>query len=326
VFLARHGSNRGYVLSEGVNPFLSDLDCYWMAQSVVDLAIRRQLCAGARLDRIALLDNFCWPDPVESEHNPGGSQKLAQLVRACRGLYEAAIAYGAPLVSGKDSMKNDSTMGGVRISVPPTLLVSALGQIDDANDALTLGFERPGDVVYLLGTTRDETGGSEWFRLRGERARRRAELGQPAAFVGSKLPKLDLDETRPLYGALAAALGERRVRSAATPALGGLALALARSALAGELGAELDLDLAPDLAALPADVALFSESNGRFVVTVAESDSTEFERKLAPNACVRLGTVTARPRLSLRHRGRTIVDVELDALRGAFTASEARAT
>jgi phosphoribosylformylglycinamidine synthase subunit PurSL len=189
VFLVRHGSLRGYVLSEGVNPFLSDLDCYWMAQSAVDLAVRRQLCAGARLDRIALLDNFCWPDPVQSPSNPDGSQKLAQLVRACRGLFDLAIAYGTPLISGKDSMKNDSTMGGVRISVPPTLLVSALGQIEDVRAALTLDFKRPGDVVYLLGSTRDETGGSEYFRWRGERAGQRAELGQPAPYVGRRVPR-----------------------------------------------------------------------------------------------------------------------------------------
>jgi phosphoribosylformylglycinamidine synthase len=321
VFLVRHGSNRGYVLSEGVNPLLSDLDAYWMAQSVVDLAIRRQLCAGARLDRIALLDNFCWPDPVESDQNEDGTQKLAQLVRACRGLFEAAVAYGSPLISGKDSMKNDSTMGGVRISVPPTLLVSALGQIDDVRDAVTLGFEQPGDVIYLLGTTHDELGGSEWYRYRGERAGRRAELGQPAPFVGTKPPKLDLGQTLPLYRAFGGAFDAGLVRSASTPALGGLALALVRSALAGDLGAELDLDRAPDLAALAADVALFSESNGRFVVTVAERDAESFERTLAPNPCVRLGRVTDGGKLSIRHGGGSLIDIVLDALRAAFRRS-----
>ncbi len=128
VFLARHGSLRGLVLSEGVNPFLSDLDTFAMAATTVDEAVRRQLCAGARLDRIAALDNFCWPDPVESEQTPDGQYKLAQLVRACRGLYEVCRAYGVPLISGKDSMKNESRMGGAKIGVPPTLLLSALGR------------------------------------------------------------------------------------------------------------------------------------------------------------------------------------------------------
>src|SRR4029077_5825491 len=160
VFLIRHGAKRGYVLSEGINPFYSDIDTYAMAQSVLDEAVRKQLCAGARLDRIAVLDNFCWPDPVLAPSTPDGAYKMAQLVRACRGLYDLPRAYQTPLVSGKDSMKNDSTMGGVRISVPPTLLVSAIGQIDDATEALTLDAKLEGDVVYLLGATRDETGGS----------------------------------------------------------------------------------------------------------------------------------------------------------------------
>ena len=111
--LASHDSPlRGFVLSEGVNPYYSDIDTHAMAAAVVDEAVRRQLCAGARLDRIALLDNFCWPDPVQSEGTPDGAYKLAQLVRACRGLYETTRAYDTPLISGKDSMKNDVGDGG----------------------------------------------------------------------------------------------------------------------------------------------------------------------------------------------------------------------
>jgi phosphoribosylformylglycinamidine synthase len=166
VFLLRHGSRRGYVLSEGVNPFYSDIDTYPMAQSVLDEAVRKQLCAGAGLTRIAALDNFCWPDPVRSDATPDGEYKMAQLVRACRGLYDLTRAYATPLVSGKDSMKNDSTMGGVKISVPPTLLVSAIGQIDDVGTAVTLDVKSEGDLVYLLGTTHDETGGSDTLPAR----------------------------------------------------------------------------------------------------------------------------------------------------------------
>ena len=194
---------------------------------------------------------------------------MAQLVRACRGLFDLTRSYQTPLVSGKDSMKNDSTMGGVKISVPPTLLVSAIGQIDDVADAVTLDVKFEGDIVYLLGLTNDETGGSEYFRLRGERDGARTAPGEPSPYVGNRVPTVDPVETLPLYRALEAANRKKLVRSAATPGKGGLALALARSAMAGELGMELDLDLAPDLAALPPDVALFAESNGRFVVTVA---------------------------------------------------------
>jgi phosphoribosylformylglycinamidine synthase subunit PurSL len=310
VFLLRHGSLRGYVLSEGVNPFYSDIDTLAMARAVVDEAVRRQLCAGARLDRIAILDNFCWPDPVASEENPDGAYKMAQLVRACRGLREAAVAYGTPLVSGKDSMKNDSRMGGVKISVPPTLLVSALGQIDDVTRAVTLDPKLPGEVVLLVGATHDETGGSEYYRWRGERAGERAELGQPAPFVGNRVPLLDLDEMLPRYRALEQAIRRGLVRAAATPAKGGLGLALARMTMAAELGMELDFD-----DALAPDVLLFSESLGRFVVTVAEKDLADFQKLVS---CRRLGAVTSRRNLVVRIGGRTAVDVPVAEMKAAF--------
>ena len=318
VFLARHGATSGFVLSEGVNPFYSDIDPYAMAGAVLDEAVRRQICAGARLDRIALLDNFCWPDPVEGPANPDGAYKLAQLVRACRGLHDLTRAYGTPLVSGKDSMKNDSVMGGVKISVPPTLLVSALGRIDDVRHAVTLDLKAPADVVFLLGFTRDETGGSEYFRHLGERGGAERVPGAPAPYVGNKVPRVCPEETLPLYRALGQAIGARLVRSAATPCKGGLALALARSAMAGELGLDLDLDLCSDLAGLRPDVALFSESCGRFVVTVPPEDADSFAGRFPSLPCRRIGRVTAEPRIRVRLGGRSVLDTDVSALKSAY--------
>jgi phosphoribosylformylglycinamidine synthase len=324
VFLMRHGGTRGYVLSEGINPFYSDIDTYAMAQSVLDEAVRKQLCAGAQLDRIAALDNFCWPDPVPSPSTPDGTYKMAQLVRACRGLYDLTRAYGTPLVSGKDSMKNDSTMGGVKISVPPTLLVSALGQIDDVNDALTLDVKRAGDVVFLLGITRDETGGSEYFRWRGETDGVSREPGGPAPYVGNKVPHVSVAETLPLYRALESSARRKLLRSAATPGKGGLALALARSVMAGELGMELDLDGAADLASLPPDVALFAESNGRFVVTVSPEDAAAFAAAFEGLPCRRVGVVTVEPSLRVTIGGRLRVELDVAAMKSAFKETLAR--
>jgi len=318
VLLARHGSRRGYVLSEGINPFLSDIDTYAMAQSVVDEAVRRQLCAGARLDRIAVLDNFCWPDPVAGDATPDGEYKLAQLVRACRGLFDLTVAYGTPLISGKDSMKNDSTMGGVKISVPPTLLVSAIGQIDDVTTAVTLDPKREGDLVYALGVTADHTGGSEYFRLRGESDRLPVGPGRPAPYVGSRTPAVDAAATLPLYRALERAIRQGHVLSAATPARGGLAHALARMAMAGELGLRLDLDACPDLRALPPDVALFSESNGRFIVTVAPDRRALFESEFAGLPCRRIGEVTGAPFLRATLHGTLRLDLPVAALKTAY--------
>lgn len=318
VFLARHGSAAGFVLSEGVNPFLSDIDPEAMAMSAVDEAVRRQICAGARPDRIALLDNFCWPDPVESETTPDGAYKLAQLVRACRGLKRACVAYGTPLVSGKDSMKNDSTMGGVRISVPPTLLVSALGAIDDVSAALTLEPKEAGDLIYVLGNTRDETGASEYFRYLGERDGLRQQAGEPCPYIGNKAPRLDPAETLPLYRALAGAIRDGLVRSAATPARGGLALALARCAMAAELGLDVDLSAAPGAEALGADVALFGESNGRFVITVRPADAAAVERRFEGLPIARVGIVAPSGRLVVRAGGAVRIDVDAASMKTAF--------
>jgi phosphoribosylformylglycinamidine synthase len=318
VFLAAHDSTRGFVLTEGVNPFYSDIDTHAMALAVVDEAVRRQLCAGARFDRIALLDNFCWPDPIESAGTPDGAYKLAQLVRACRGLYEATRAYGTPLISGKDSMKNDAVMQGVKISVPPTLLVSAIGQIDDVRRAMTLEPRAAGDVVFLLGTTRDETGGSEYYRWRGGCDGRSAPLGVARPYVGNKVPRLNLDETLPLYRRFAELTEQNIVRSVCTPAKGGWALAFARTVMAGATGLDLELSGCDDLATLAPDVALFAESGGRFLITVAPEHADQVEQHLDGLPCRRVGRTTAAPRLTVRSSGQTWLDVATDELRVAF--------
>lgn len=325
VFLVHHDSLRGYVLSEGVNPQLSDLDTEVMAAAAVDEAVRRQLAAGAGLDRIAALDNFCWPDPVQSPHTPDGEYKLAQLVRACRGLYATCRAYGVPLISGKDSMKNDAVMGGVKISVPPTLLVSAIGQIEDVRRAVTLDFKSAGDVLFVLGETTGETGGSEYLRLLGERAGLAADLGAPAPYVGRDAPPVDAERNLALYARFAEAMRRGLVRSAAVPARGGLAAALARAAMAGELGAEVELDAVPAPSDLATDRLLFAESNGRFLVTVAAPDADAMEALFDGLPCGRVGTVRAEPRLVARRSEAPIFDLAVDALKSRYQETLAHA-
>jgi phosphoribosylformylglycinamidine synthase II len=312
VFLAHHRSFRGLVLSESINPFYSDIDTHAMAMAVVDEAVRRQLCAGADLDRIALLDNFCWPDAVESPTTPDGAYKLAQLVRACRGLYEACRAYGTPLISGKDSMKNESTMGGVKICVPPTLLVSALGQIDDVRTATSLEPKAAGDHIFLLGVTRDETGGSEYFRYLGDRAAEQGRLGSARPYVGNKVPRLDPAETAPLYRAMQQAMRDGLVRSAAAPGKGGLAITLAKCVMASGLGMDIDLD------GLPPDIALFSESTGRLLATTSAQQAGGFAARFRGLPCRKIGEVTSESRLRVRTAGEAVVDLDDAALEAAF--------
>jgi phosphoribosylformylglycinamidine synthase len=228
------------------------------------------------------------------------------------------VAYGAPLVSGKDSMKNDSEMGGVKISVPPTLLVSALGQIDDVRHAVTLDPKRAGDVVYLLGVTREETGGSEYFRLLGATDGAPVIPGQPRRWVGNRVPRLRVRETVPLYAALRTAIEAGAVRSATAAALGGWGAAFARAAIAGDLGLALDLGECADLGALGPAVALFSESLGRVLVTVAPEDASRFEACLTGLPCRRVGRVTAEPRLVVRANGSVWFDLAIAELARAF--------
>ena len=318
VSLARHGSRRGLVLSEGVNPFLSDLDTYAMAATVVDEAVRRQLCAGANLERIAALDNFCWPDPVQSEQTPDGEYKLAQLVRACKGLADVCRIYGVPLISGKDSMKNESTMGGTKICVPPTLLVSAIGQIDDVRDSITLDFKSRGDRVYLLGVTGDHLGGSEYFRYLGDLDRRTDELGAPSSYVGENPPDLDPPAALRLYRRLSQATSEGLIRSAATPTKGGLVVTLAMCSMAGRLGADIDLSKTAGVDGLGDDTVLFSESNARFVVTVSPEDVDRFESLFDDLPATPIGEVTDGDHLRIVRGDRELVEADITDLVTSF--------
>jgi phosphoribosylformylglycinamidine synthase len=172
--------------------------------------------------------------------------------------------------------------------------------------------------VYLLGATRDETGGSEYFRYRGARAGKHQELGRPAPFVGNQVPRLDVTATLPLYRALEVAIRAGWVRSVAVPAKGGLGVTLGRMSMAAELGLDVDLAAAGELDAMPPDVALFSESLGRFVVTLPPAHAADFEAHMSGTVCRRLGSVVQSPRLVVRRGAALLVDVEVSSLKVAF--------
>ena len=310
VLAAEYGGTEGIVLSEGINPFYSDIDTYWMAASALDLAVRRVVSVGGDPEFISALDNFCWPNVVK-ESMPERAHKLAQLVRACQGLYDFCKTYGAPLISGKDSMSNDCTLTDPPISVPPTLLVSVIGRLDDLSRAVTLDLKAPGDLLYILGDTHEELGGSEFYRYFGEKTRGRA-------FIGNSLPKVEGREARVLYRCLHRAIRNGQVRSCHTPALGGLGAALLRKAFAGELGLEVDLTRVPGDASSDAGL-LYSESNSRFLVSVAPNRRGDFEDSMKGQSCTLIGTVLEQQRLRIRGRsGEVIVDRPLPALKQAW--------
>jgi phosphoribosylformylglycinamidine synthase len=252
-----------------------------MAACAIDEAIRNTIAVGGSLERTAGIDNFCWCDPVESEKTPDGRYKLAQLVRANKALFDYTTIFGVPCISGKDSMKNDYIIEDTKISIPPTLLFSTLGKIEDVRKAVTMDAKKDGDLVYILGMTYNELGGSEWFDMHG--------------CTGNHVPKVDGHRAKKLYDALSLSIREGLVSSCHDCSDGGLGVALAETAFAGGFGMYIDLSLVPSEGITRDDYLLFSESQSRFVVTVSPEKREEFEKKMGGNILADVGKVTADP-------------------------------
>ena len=276
-----------------------------MTACAIDEAVRNHIAVGGSLSHVAGLDNFCWCDPVKSEKNPDGEYKLAQLVRANQDLYDFTVAYGLPLISGKDSMKNDYSVGGTKISIPPTVLFSVIGKVEDVTRCVTMDAKRPGDGVYVLGTTRAELGGSEYWAARG--------------YLGNAVPRVRVDESLLLYRALERAIAEGLVASCHDCSDGGLAVALAETAFSGGCGICAALARAPTEGLERDDELLFAESQSRLVVTVRPEHREAFEDLFSGRPAARVGEVTAEPVLSLTGLGGgEVVRAELDELKQAW--------
>ncbi|KKS78552.1 MAG: Phosphoribosylformylglycinamidine synthase 2 [Candidatus Beckwithbacteria bacterium GW2011_GWA2_43_10] len=265
-------SNKGVVLSQGVYPRYSLIDTYQMAANSLDTAVRNCVSAGANFNQIALLDNFCWCSSNDL-------QRLGELEQAAKACYDLATIYKTPFISGKDSMFNDfigfdDKGKQVEISILPTLLISAIGIIDDITNSVSIDLKFPGDLIYILGETKDEElGGSEYYRMKG--------------YIGNHVPQVDAVKNKKLYIALAKAIEQRLIASSIAVTRGGLAVALAKSALAGSLGLEVDLPCSGE--------GLFSESSGRVVVSINPKNKSQFEKIMAGNGCYLVGKVIRKP-------------------------------
>ncbi|MEM2963647.1 MAG: AIR synthase-related protein [Candidatus Anstonellales archaeon] len=294
----------GLVVGNGICPRYSDIDPYWMAACAFDEAIRNVVATGADPSRIAILDNFCWPDPVESEENPDGKEKLGALVRACKALYDCVIAYSAPCISGKDSMKNDFLVGKKRISIPPTLLFTSIGFIPDVEKAITIDFKSSGNPIYLLGQTKDELGSSQYFSLKG--------------VFGGTVPRTDAKKFSNQYFLLYKAICSGSVLSSHDCSDGGLGVTLSESAFSGKIGAEVDLRRINYKGQMRDDYILFSESAGRILIEVKKGKEKEFERIMGKSvSCI--GTTTSQPQLKIRGlNGKVILDASLEDLKSAW--------
>ncbi len=304
VFQVDHDAWTGYALAEGIFPTYSDTDAWAMAQAGVDQAVRRIIAAGGRPDRVAALDNFCWPDPLPGPTNPDAEYKLAQLVRTCKGLYEICTSYGVPLISGKDSMKNDAVIAGRRISIPPTLLVSAIGIIDDVRDAMTLEPSGAGECVVIIGQTSDELAGSEW--------------AAHSSSATGRVPRCDPEAWAQRYRALAEVMRDGLLRSAHAPGRGGLAYAAFLMARAGGMGIELDLARLPLGGTAGWEARVFGESMGRLIVTCREEDLSTVLSRLVGHPVAEIGRTLEHSVVRLRMGERILVEAELDLLTAAW--------
>jgi len=308
VLRPRQESQRGLALSMALQPSYGLIDTYHMTAAAIDEAVRRLLAVGGSLDQIGGVDNFCWPsiqyDPVK---NPDGKYKAAQLVRANLALRDYCLAYGIPLLSGKDSMYIDGHLPGAfqethKVSGLPTLLFTAVSVIPDVARCLTLDCQAPDDYVYLLGETRDELGGSELYELFG--------------YTGLHVPQVRAQDFLAYYRRLEQAIAAGRLASCHGVYRGGLAVHLAFMAMAGGLGLEVDL---AGLADNPL-TALYSESAGRFLVTVAPPDCRRWEEDMAGAPLRRLGRVRADRRVVIRWGEEVLIQSEISDLLAVWQA------
>lgn len=296
-------SERGIVVGCGMNPSFGDLDPYWMAASAIDEAVRNCVAVGADPSKIAILDNFCWG-------NTNRAETLGALVRTAQACHDISIAYMTPFVSGKDSLHNEfSYQDGserVTVSIPHSLLITALGQIEKVSSAITMDVKAPGNLVYLVGTTSPELGGSL--------------LHQQLGLTGGQVPHVDHHAAPSLFQKLHQAIMAGHVASCHDLSEGGLAVAAAEMAFAGGWGMKLSLASLAGKTSCKTDLeAVFSESNTRFLVEVPPASRDAFEFDFSGQPCYCLGTVEAVGQLSISGlSGREVINSDLATLKNVW--------
>lgn len=294
-------SRRGVVVACGMNPHYSDLSAYDMAASGIDEAIRNCVAVGADPDRIALLDNFCWG----YTDRPSTLGSLVEAALACN---EAALAMRTPFISGKDSLHNEfryqKNGEDVVISIPPTLLISAMGQVEDVSKCVTMDLKRPGNLLYKVGVTNDELGGSHFALVH--------------CLTGGNVPKVEFGYARGTYLNLYKAISSGLVRSCHDMSEGGLAVCLAEMAFAGGFGAEVE-NSANDW---PDVVWLFSESNTRFIVEIEPDNADQFESVMEPvdnpARIEKIGVVAEHSDFIVSRDGAEVIRENIDDLKTAW--------
>jgi phosphoribosylformylglycinamidine synthase II len=292
-------SDRGIIVSCGINPRYSDIDPYWMAASAIDEALRQVIAVGGSLREVALLDNFCWGSTRRPE-------MLGALVRAAQACHDMSIAFGTPFISGKDSLNNEFEFEGKIIAIPHTLLVSAIGVMEDTNRAVSMDFKQAGNWIYLLGSTYNELGGSAYFHLRGD--------------TGNRVPRVDPKRSREVMERLSQATEKGLVAACHDLSEGGLGVTLAEMAFAGGLGAVVTLQAVPLGEPIEReDYILFSESNGRFLVEIPLENRDQFEKIMSGVDYAAIGEVVEGDCLEVfNHKDQRVILSKISELKEAW--------
>ena len=264
----------GLSVSHGLCPRYSDIDTYAMAANAIDEAVRNAVCVGSNPDYMAGLDNFSWAMGFSEEDE---IRYTGLLVRANKAVYDITTAYKVPCISGKDSMRNDYRIGNNTVSVPPTLMFSVIGKLPDVKKAVTMDVKNEGDLVYILGLTKDGLGASEYFN----------ELG----YTGTKVPQVEPSTAIERYRKVFETIQHGIIESAHDCSDGGLGISLAESSFSGGLGMEIDLRKVPVDNILRNDYLLFSESASRIIVTVSPKNKLEFEKIFTGTEFAEIGIV-----------------------------------
>ncbi|MBW8002135.1 MAG: phosphoribosylformylglycinamidine synthase subunit PurL [Planctomycetes bacterium] len=293
------GSDKGVAISCGMNPLYGDIDPYWMAMAGIDEAIRNLICVGGRFDRIALLDNFCWGDCTRPE-------TLGPLVRAAQACYDAAIVFETPFISGKDSLNNEFVCeDGTTISIPSTLLISAMSLVDDVNKCVTMDAKKAGNFLFVVGETKNELGGSHYYKVKGE--------------LGANVPKVNLELSAKTAKRISEAIIDGLITSCHDCSEGGLAVGLAEMGFAGGLGIEADLRGLVKNDCPRVDGQLFSESNSRYIVEVQPENYDAFAKKMLNLPFGQIGKVTEETKLVITsEKGDAVIDIDLDLVKQAW--------
>ncbi|MFH1837487.1 MAG: phosphoribosylformylglycinamidine synthase subunit PurL [Candidatus Omnitrophota bacterium] len=289
-------SYKGIALSNGISPSYGDIDPYWMAASVIDEALRQIVAVGGDITKTALLDNFCWG-------NTDSPLQLGGLVRSSMACYDMAKVYGTPFISGKDSLNNEFNSGKKTISIPPTLLISAISVVDDVRKTISSDVKSPGNALYAIGKTYQEMGGSQYFVSKNKK--------------GGRVPRVDPKGSLRLMKKVTSLIQKGLIVSAHDCSEGGIGVCISEMLFSGGFGADISLKKVPKERGIDRnDVILFSESNSRFIVEVPSASSDIFEKEMKGQPIGKLGAIRKDRKMLIKGlKGEETVRTDIDTLK-----------